>query len=123
MRRDPYAREGYVYRFDYDLCCPVYYTPEEYACLQAEEARRKNQDRLHILEGFMIAFENLDLIFKIVSDSANKTESKEKLIHSLPLSSKQVSAILQMKLKKFIQMDRSETMREYLKIKKSLSDC
>ncbi len=122
MRKDPYAREGYVYIFDYDLCRPIYYTLEEFANIQAEEEFRKRQERLHILEGFMTALENTDLIVEVVSDSANKRAAKEKLMHMLPLSQKQVSAILQMKLKKFIQMDCEETKREYLTLKNDLSD-
>ncbi len=122
MRKDPYAREGYVYIFDYDLCRPIYYTPEEYAHLQAVEERKRQLERLLILEGFLIAFENSDHLVKVIRASSNKTEAKEKLIHTLPLSQKQVSAILKMQLKRFVQMDREETRREYLTLKENLSD-
>lgn len=44
MRKYPYSWEGLVYIFDYDLCRPIYYTPEEYANLQAEEERKENKN-------------------------------------------------------------------------------
>ena len=121
MKKDPFAKEGYVYVMDYYTGCPVYYTNEEYAALQAEEERRQKQDRLHILEGYLIVFENWDFVFKIVKEPISNAETKNILIRSLYLSKKQASAILQMKLKKLDQKSQEKIKNEYLKLKEELS--
>lgn len=113
MRKDPYAKEGYEYVFDYYTGRPIYYTLEEFTKLKAEEELNKKQERLHILEGILIAFDNRDYIIKTISDSNNAKKAKEKLMLDLKLSKKQASAILQMKLSQFVQMDRESIINEY----------
>ncbi len=122
MRKDPYAKEGYEYVFDYYTGRPIYYTLEEFAILKAEEEYKKKHERLHILEGLLIAFDNRDYIIKTISDSKNARMAKEKLMLDLQLSKKQASAILQMKLNKFVQIDRESIINEYNILNEELSD-
>ncbi len=68
----------------------------------------------------MFAIDNSDYIVKVITGSANIAEAKEKLTLTLPLSQKQVSAILKMKLNEFVQMDSTDIKFEYLSLKEIL---
>jgi len=57
----------------------------QYATLQIKEELKRKQERLHILEGFMIAIDNSNYIAKIITGSANVAEAKEKLTRTLPI--------------------------------------
>nr|AXX39164.1 DNA topoisomerase II subunit A [Mycoplasmopsis gallinarum]AXX39165.1 DNA topoisomerase II subunit A [Mycoplasmopsis gallinarum]AXX39166.1 DNA topoisomerase II subunit A [Mycoplasmopsis gallinarum] len=59
---------------------------------------QKAQERLHILEGLKIAVENIDEVIKIIRQSKNDNEAKEKLSARFNLSEIQAKAIVDMRL-------------------------
>src|SRR5690606_13668959 len=59
---------------------------------------RKAEDRAHILEGYKIALDNLDDFIRIIRSSANRDEAKQRLQEKYPLSDRQVTAILDLRL-------------------------
>ncbi len=68
--------------------------------------------RMHILEGFIIASDNIEEVIKIIKESENG-EEKDKLIARFNLSDKQATAILDMQLRRLSGLNREKTQEEY----------
>ena len=60
---------------------------------------RKAEERAHILEGLIIASDNIDEVIAIIRGSSNAEEAREKLIERFKLSEIQSKAIVEMRLK------------------------
>jgi len=63
---------------------------------------REAEDRAHILEGYIIALDNLDDFVKIIRASSNREEAKGRLMAKYPLSERQTDAILELRLYQLI---------------------
>jgi DNA gyrase subunit A len=73
----------------------------------------KAKEKLHILEGFMIALKNIDEIIGIIRGSKTVEEAKQKLMERFEFSEKQVKAILDMRLQKLTGMEIDAVERDY----------
>lgn len=73
----------------------------------------KAEERVHILEGLMIALNNIDEIVEIIKKSENQKKAKEKLINRFNLTDKQSQVILDMRLKRLTALDRQNIKDEY----------
>ncbi len=71
------------------------------------------EKRAHILEGLLIALDNLDAIIKLIRESANPVEAKEGLVKDFELSEVQAQAILDMRLQRLTGMERKKIKEEY----------
>ena len=71
------------------------------------------EKRAHILEGLLIALDNLDAIIKLIRESANPLEAKEGLVKGFDLSEVQAQAILDMRLQRLTGMERKKIKEEY----------
>lgn len=80
----------------------------------------KAEDRAHIVEGLKIAVENMDRIVKIIRESKDSDEAKKGLIKEFSLSSKQVQAILDMRLHQLTGLERQKLQKEYLELIKTM---
>ncbi len=69
--------------------------------------------RAHILEGLLIALDNLDAIIKLIRESANPQEAKDGLVKDFELSEVQAQAILDMRLQRLTGMERNKIKEEY----------
>lgn len=78
------------------------------ACFDKEKAEK----RKHIIEGLLIAVENIDKAIELIRGSKNKDEAKSKLINHFSLTELQATAILDMKLAKLTKMDKDELAKE-----------
>ena len=76
----------------------------------------KALDRAHILEGYIIALDNLDDFVKIIRASANRDEAKTKLMAKYPLSERQTDAILELRLYQLTGLERGKIEAEYLEL-------
>jgi DNA gyrase subunit A len=79
----------------------------------------KAKDRAHILEGLMIALENIDAIIKIIKASKDKDDAKINLINKFHMTDRQAVAILEMKLQQLANMERlrvEEELKEKMKL-------
>ena len=74
---------------------------------------RKAEERAHILDGLLIALDNLDAIIKIIRGSKTVEEARNNLISSFDLSDKQVKAILEMRLQKLVSLEIEKVKNEY----------
>ncbi len=70
------------------------------------------KERLHILEGLIIALDNIDEIVNLIKSSANANEAKERLIARFGLSERQTQAILDMRLQRLTGLERDKIMEE-----------
>ncbi|MCP4151495.1 MAG: DNA gyrase subunit A, partial [bacterium] len=81
----------------------------------------KAEKRAHIIEGFKIALDKLDLVIKIIRASKNKEEAKLKLIEQLPLTSRQTDAILEMQLYRLTGLEIDKLEAEYAELMKLIN--
>lgn len=69
-------------------------------------------ERLHILEGLIIALDNIDEIVELIKKSENAAMAKERLIARFKLSEKQAQAILDMRLQRLTGLERDKILEE-----------
>ena len=72
----------------------------------------KAKDRAHILEGLVLALENIDKIIATIKKSKDKESAKQNLIKSFKLSERQSIAILEMKLQQLANLERIRLEKE-----------
>jgi DNA gyrase subunit A len=77
---------------------------------------KQAEDRAHILEGYIIALDNLDDFVKIIRASSNREEAKEKLMAKYPLTERQTIAILELRLYQLTGLERGKIEAEYLEL-------
>jgi DNA gyrase subunit A len=83
---------------------------------------RQAEDRAHILEGYIIALDNLDDFVKIIRASKDKEEAKQKLMAKYPLSERQTNAILELRLYQLTGLERGKIEAEYLELMKIIEE-
>ncbi len=79
---------------------------------RTEYRLRKAEARLHILEGYLIAIDNIDEVVQIIRSSANTAVARERLMEALGLTEVQAQHILDMQLKRISQLAREEVVDE-----------
>ncbi len=82
---------------------------------------RNARERAHILEGLLIALNNLDDVIQTIRDSADTDVAREQLMKKFGLSEPQATAILEMQLKRLAALERQKIEDEYEEIKKQIS--
>ena len=78
--------------------------------------------RAHILEGYIIALDNLDDFVKIIRSSKDKEEAKQRLMLKYPLSEIQTNAILELRLYQLTGLERGKIEAEYLELMKLIEE-
>src|SRR5207248_6936444 len=74
---------------------------------------RKAQERAHVLEGLLIALNNLDAVIALIRNSASVDEAREGLIAQFHLSEIQANAILDMQLRRLAALERQKIQDEH----------
>ena len=72
----------------------------------------KDEKRVHILEGYKIAQDNIDEVVQIIRNAKSDVEAKEKLISRFNLSDVQADAILELKLRRLTGLERDKIEAE-----------
>ena len=70
------------------------------------------KERLHILEGLIIALDHIDEIVDLIKKAANPPEAKTRLMERFQLSEKQAQAILDMRLQRLTGLERDKILEE-----------
>jgi len=78
---------------------------------------KKAKEKMHILEGLMIALRNIDEVIKIIRQSKEVEEAKNRLITRFKLSEIQAKAILDMRLQKLTGMEIEAVEKDYKETK------
>ena len=73
----------------------------------------KAEERAHILEGLLIALDNIDEVINIIRSSANTPEAKNRLIERFALTDVQAQAIVDMRLRALTGLEREKIEGEY----------
>jgi DNA gyrase subunit A len=79
---------------------------------------RKAEERAHILEGLIIASDNIDEVIALIKASKNTEEAREKLIERFNLSDIQARAIVEMRLRQLTGLEQDKLRAEYEEIMK-----
>ena len=80
------------------------------------------EKRAHILEGYIIALDNIDEIIALIRGSRDPEEAKQGLIKKFELSEIQAKAILEMRLQRLTGLEREKIQNEYEEIQKLIID-
>jgi len=79
---------------------------------------RKAEERAHILEGLIIASDNIDEVIALIRSSKNTEEAREKLIERFKLSDIQSRAIVEMRLRQLTGLEQDKLRAEFEEIMK-----
>jgi len=83
---------------------------------------KKAEARAHILEGLIIASDNIDEVIKIIRGSKNADEARESLIARFELSEIQAKAIVEMRLRQLTGLEQDKLRAEFDEIMKTIID-
>mgnify|MGYP000418620991 CR=1 FL=1 len=83
---------------------------------------RKAEERAHILEGLIIASDNIDEVIKLIRASKSPEEAREKLIERFELSEIQARAIVEMRLRQLTGLEQEKLRAEYDELMKTIAD-
>ena len=83
---------------------------------------REAQKRAHILEGLIIALDNLDAVIKLIRASKNGEEARTGLMKEFKLSEIQAKAILDMRLQKLTGLEIDKVRAEYAELMATIAD-
>lgn len=82
---------------------------------------RKAEERAHILEGLIIASDNIDEVIKIIRAAKNPQEAQFNLIERFNLTDKQAAAIVEMRLRQLTGLEQEKLRAEYEEIEKLIA--
>jgi DNA gyrase subunit A len=87
---------------------------------RTEYELRQAEKRAHVLEGLLIAIDNLDAVIKLIRGSATPEEARNGLMSEFKLSEIQAKAILDMRLQKLTGLERDKIKAEYEELMKTI---
>ena len=104
-------------------CCKIY-VDHNIDCLKKELNfdLHKAEDRLHIIEGLLIALEDIDNVIALIKKSSDSTKAKEALITKYSLSEIQAKSILAMRLSSLAHMEKVELENEKKELVDKIAD-
>ena len=89
---------------------------------RTEYLLRKAEERAHILEGLIIASDNIDEVIRLIRASANAEEARERLMETFKLSEIQAKAIVEMRLRQLTGLEQDKLRSEYEELLKTIED-
>ncbi|MDR1019066.1 MAG: DNA gyrase subunit A [Lachnospiraceae bacterium] len=93
---------------------------EEVVTRRTKYELNKAEERAHILEGLLIALDNIDEVIKIIRGSKNVAEAKEELSNRFNLTDRQSQAIVDMRLRALTGLEREKLEAEYAELMKTI---
>ncbi|MCH2655052.1 MAG: DNA gyrase subunit A [Flavobacteriales bacterium] len=83
---------------------------------------KKAEERAHILEGMIIASDNIDEVIALIKASSNADEARQKLIKKFSLSEVQAKAIVEMRLRQLTGLEQDKLRSEYDELISTIKD-
>ena len=83
---------------------------------------RKLEREIHILEGYLIALDNLDAVIKLIRAAADTESAKTGLMEKFKLSERQSLAILELQLRRLTALERSRLEQDYKDKKERMTE-
>ena len=84
--------------------------------------KKKAEERAHILEGLVVALQNIDEVIALIKGSKDKNDANAKLIERFGLSEAQAQAILDMRLQRLTNLEDVKIREELDSLKKAIAD-
>ena len=81
----------------------------------------KAEERAHILEGLIVALDNIDEVITIIRSSETDKEASDRLVERFNLTEKQTEAILQMRLRRLVGLERQKIQDELDELKERIA--
>ena len=95
---------------------------EEVVTRRTKYDLNKAEERAHILEGLLIALDNIDEVIRIIRGSKNVQEAKSELMARFELSDAQAQAIVDMRLRALTGLEREKLEAEYAELEKKIAE-
>ena len=89
---------------------------------RSKDELRKNEERAHVLEGYLIALDNIDAVVALIRAAADTDEARTQLQERFSLSEIQAQAILDMRLARLTGLARTEVEEEYRDKKERIAE-
>jgi DNA gyrase subunit A len=83
---------------------------------------KKAEERAHILQGMIIASDNIDEVIALIKASSNAEEARQKLIAKFSLSEVQAKAIVEMRLRQLTGLEQDKLRAEYDELLSTIED-
>ena len=83
---------------------------------------KKAEERAHILQGMIIASDNIDEVIALIKSSSNADEARKKLIEKFSLSEVQAKAIVEMRLRQLTGLEQDKLRAEYDELLSTIED-
>lgn len=95
---------------------------EEVVTRRTKYELNKAEERAHILEGLLIALDNIDEVIRIIRNSKNTQAAKEGLIEAFQLTDAQAQAIVDMRLRALTGLEREKLENEYKELMERIGE-
>ncbi len=95
---------------------------KEVVTKRTEYDLRKAQEKAHILEGILIALNDIDKVIALIKSSESSQAAKQSLINQYDLSEEQSAAILDMKLAKLAKLESDKIKAEHEELQRLISE-
>ncbi|MFE5327648.1 DNA topoisomerase (ATP-hydrolyzing) subunit A [Embleya sp. NPDC056575] len=89
---------------------------------RSEFRRRKRQERLHLVDGLLVALIDIDRVIELIRSSDNSAQAKERLMETFSLSDIQASYILDTPLRRLTRFDRIELEAEQERLRAEIAE-
>src|SRR4051812_26363141 len=89
---------------------------------RSKDELRKAEARAHVLQGYLIALDNIDAIVALIRAAADRDEAREQLIEQFSLSEIQAEAILEMRLSRLTGLARKEVEAEHKDLQERIAE-
>jgi DNA gyrase subunit A len=83
---------------------------------------RKAEERAHVLQGYLIALDNLDAVIELIRGAADTDEAREALMSRFDLSEIQAQAILDLRLRALTALERKRVEDEYNDLRERIEE-
>ena len=95
---------------------------EDVVTRRSQYELNKAEERAHLVEGLLIALDNIDEVIKIVRNSRTTQEAKEKLIERFGLTDVQAQAIVDMRIRALTGLEREKLEEEYAELQARIAE-
>ncbi len=106
----------------YDLCLHYIDHRLDMVVKRSEYRHRKATERLHIVEGLLIAIDNIDRVVSIIRSSGDSAEARSRLMDELGLSEIQAEYVLELRLRRLTALAYDELIAERIELQKTIED-
>src|SRR5690242_11490883 len=89
---------------------------------RSQDELRKAERRAHVLNGYLIALDNLDAVISLIRAAADTDEARTQLMERFELSETQASAILDLRLARLTNLARKEVEDEYASLQERIGE-